>query len=163
MARKPISRVDLTRIAERFFQGKKDRIGPPVQIGPLTATDLQGLGVAVSDPSSYQVASRGLMDEYIRLVLQPGPTGETFHNLNPATRARFQQLQRTNPTLFAEELQDIFSAENLDLSILNRSAASEVYARQRSSVLNLDNLVEQFGFPRTDFSFRKRLQTFSKI
>lgn len=147
MARKPISRVDLTKIAERFFKAKKERIGPPVQIGPLTVQDLQGLGPAVADPVKYQVGSRDLIDQYIRLVLEPDPTGTPFRNLNPATRARFEQLQRTNPALFAEELQDIFSAENLDLSILNRSAASEIYKKQRASVLSLDGLVERFGFP----------------
>lgn len=147
MARKPISRVDLTRIAERFFKAKKERIGPPVQIGPLTVQDLNLIGPAVADPVRYQVGSRDLIDQYIRLVLEPDPTGRPFHNLNPATRTRFEQLQRTNPALFAEELQDIFSAENLDLSILNKSAASEIYKKQRSTVLSLDELVERFGFP----------------
>lgn len=53
MARKPISRVDLTKIADRYFKNaKRERSGPAVQIGPLKASDLEELGSSVSDPRS---------------------------------------------------------------------------------------------------------------
>jgi hypothetical protein len=157
MARRPISRVDLTKIAERFFRTKKERTGPVVQIGPITADDIKGVEPRIADPSNYRTGSTGLMDEYIKLVLEPDSTGTAFHNLNPATRARFEQLRRIEPELFAQELQDIFSAENLDLSILNKSAAAQIYSSHRAKILGIDELVDKIGFPRIDFSFRKRI------
>lgn len=102
--------------------------------------------------------SKGLLDEYIDLVLESSPEGKAFHNLNPATQARFRQLQASNPLLLQDELLDVFSAENLDLSILNRSASSQIYTKHRASILSLDSLVDRFGFPgltsRSDNAYR---------
>jgi hypothetical protein len=144
MARKRISRSDLTKIAETYFKrvGIVNRENPAVQAASLTSENLQQLLGSLFKPESYLSNFEKTMRQYMNLVLE-----DNFKNLNPAIQKRFRELQSSNPKLLYQELLNLFSAENLDLSILNKATSSKIYNNYRTNALFLGNLIEKFGFP----------------
>jgi len=81
--------------------------------------------------------AKGVVDLYLDNIIDP-------KNRSASGNARFRGL--TDQAL-RDNLEFLVQSENLDLSLLNKSAADLVYRRYRETVLDLDQTFTQLGMP----------------
>jgi len=91
----------------------------------------------VGSPRGYLERAKSVTDEYLRLMLDP-------KNRSATGLARFRGL--TDEGL-RDNIEFLVQSENLDLSLLNKSAADSVYARYRETALSLDQTFTELGMP----------------
>ena len=91
----------------------------------------------VGSPRGYLERAKAVTDEYLKAMLDP-------KNRSASGNARFRGLTEQG---LRDNIEFLVQSENLDLSLLNKSAADSVYAQYRSSVLSLDQTFTELGMP----------------
>ena len=91
----------------------------------------------VGSSRGYLERAKAVADEYLELMLDP-------KNRSLSGNARFRGL--TDQGL-RDNIEFTVQAENLDLSLLNKSAADRVYNSYRQKVLSLDQTFTNLGMP----------------
>lgn len=72
--------------------------------------------------------------------------------LSPAFRARLAAIEATSGSQGRlNEIFDFITRENLDLSVFTREVSDQLYTTYRGSVLPVNQLLENFGFPGLSF------------
>lgn len=91
----------------------------------------------VGSPRGYLERAKAVTDEYLKAMLDP-------KNRSASGNARFRGLTEQG---LRDNIEFLVQSENLDLSLLNKSAADSVYAQYRSSALSLDQTFTELGMP----------------
>jgi hypothetical protein len=90
----------------------------------------------------------GNMHESLRKLAQSGE----YINLIPAVRSRLKNLQSAGAIAAIDEyFANLFSSENLDLSILNKNKSSEIFTKFKTNVLGINDLSLKAGLPGTSY------------
>jgi hypothetical protein len=91
----------------------------------------------VGSPRGYLERAKAVTDEYLKAMLDP-------KNRSASGNARFRGLTEQG---LRDNIEFLVQSENLDLSLLNKSAADSIYAQYRSSALSLDQTFTELGMP----------------
>jgi len=153
MARSKIGRGKLTDIATRLRRslGTQDSAGPLVQFGPINLDTVDQLGDPVSNVGRYKQSQVEVLQAYRDAVLARSDTGE-YKNLIPSVRSRLKVLSDAGRQSDVDEyFFNLFSSENLDLSVLDKTSASTIYTKYRALTLRLKDVVDNIGLPRNHF------------
>lgn len=96
-----------------------------------------GENFTVGSPRGYLERAKSVADKYLEALMDP-------KNRSASGNARFRGLTEQG---LRDNIEFTVQAENLDLSLLNKSAADDIYSRYRSSVLSLDQTFTELGMP----------------
>ena len=117
-------------------------------MGPITQQDLTQAVPAFRD-AEEMLFGRGVgvrtFQEYFDAIQNP-------QKLSPAFRARLAAIEATSGSQGRlNEIFDFITRENLDLNIFTREVSDELYGTYRGSILPVNTLLENFGFPGLSF------------
>lgn len=73
-------------------------------------------------------------------------------NLSPVFREKLAAIKATSGNEgVLDEIRDLISRENLDLSVFTRQVSNDLYGSYRGTILPVNKLLENFGFPGLSF------------
>ncbi len=98
---------------------------------------VRGKTFTVGSARGYLERAKAVTDSYLDYMMQP-------EHRSASGLARFRDL--TDQGL-RDNLEFLVQSENLDLSLLNKAAADDVYTQYREKVLSLDRTFTELGMP----------------
>lgn len=100
-------------------------------------TKVLGRTYSISSPQAYLERSQGVVQEYLKAISDK-------RNLSAAGREKFSSLTKDE---IRESIEYLVQNENLDLSLLNRHKADDIYRLYREKVLYVKETFEELGLP----------------
>ena len=151
MKRHRIGNADLEKLGKRMEFHAQSIIKP--QSSPLTTDQIidsifrfggidltvPGKDYLTSSPQGYIEESKNFAAEYLTALADP---------TKRSTAGKLKFMGLTEEAV-RESAELIVQSENLNLSLLNKETADELYAGYRRSALHIDNLFKSLGLPST--------------
>lgn len=91
----------------------------------------------VGSARGYMERAKSVTDAYLEAMMDP-------NNRSATGKARFRGLSERG---LRDNIEFLVQSENLDLSLLNKSAADSIYRKYREQALSLDQVFTELGMP----------------
>ena len=149
MKKNRLSYTQLNELSSRIKVDTTTTLAP--QRSPLTIGEIRksmfmhggqeikvvGSDISTLDPQAYINKSEEIVNQYLNFMMDS-------KNRSPSGNAMFRGLGKA---ALRDKIELLVQAENLDLSLLNKVQADEIYKKYREDVLQVGRTFEKLGVP----------------
>ena len=153
MARKPVSPFQLNEISKNFFRAQNiaaERKASPRGLQPRAITQ-QDLMNSLGFQHDTFFSGRGSVGLQTYAQYEQALRDSTKHSISFQKRLEILKSVGGDQAV-NDEILELLQRENLDLTVLNREAADRIVDSYRGTIVPVQKILDQFGFPSLSLS-----------